>query len=259
MRYLLEEMTWPEVREALRSVKLAIIPLGAHEQHGPHLKESCDAVLAEEFAKRLAERLYPWALVTPRLPFGISLHHIHFPGTITLRPETLIQLLRDVVWSLHQHGLENFLILNSHTGNQSTLEVACTSLTHELGVNMYYAKTTAGAKEAIRKYVHSELYGHSCEREVSEALYLAPHLVREDQLEAGQIRPGHWRLLRPDQPVRGFYHYDEMTANGSIGDAPSASVEAGRAIVEEALGQLVVSMRTLLGLQEPSERKPEGV
>ncbi|WP_018132761.1 creatininase family protein [Effusibacillus pohliae] len=244
--YLLTEMTWPEVKQALETVKLAIIPVGAHEQHGPHMKESCDAVLAAEMAKKLAERLHPHVLVTPPVNFGVSIHHIEFPGTITLQPDTLIRLLRDIVWSLQQHGIGKFLLLNSHGGNQSTLSVACTILTHELGAELYYAKTTASAREAMKKHITSTLYGHSCEREVSEALYLAPHLVHPDRLEKGDIREGRWRLLRPGHAVQGTYRYQEMTANGCIGDATRASYEAGKDIVEEALHNLTESLRQIL-------------
>ncbi|MBX5435883.1 MAG: creatininase family protein [Alicyclobacillaceae bacterium] len=246
-------MTWPEVKEALRHVKLAVIPLGAHEQHGPHINESCDNVLAEQFARRLVDRLHPWAVMAPTIPFGISIHHIHFPGTITLRTETLIQVLRDVVWSLQQHGLNNFLIVNSHGGNQSLLGVACTQLSYELKARVCYAKTTASAKEAIRTHVKSALFGHSCEREVSEALYMAPHLVRQDQLQPGEIVEGKWRLLRPGQPIQGFYFYEEMTANGCIGNGPAGSFEAGAAIVEEALDRVEEAARQLFDLPKREE------
>jgi creatinine amidohydrolase len=247
--FLLTRMTWPEVEEALKTVRLAIIPVGAHEQHGPHMVESCDAVLAEKMAARLALRLHPYALVTPTVNMGVSMHHIHFPGTITLRPNTLIHILRDMIWSLKQHGILTFLFLNAHGGNQSTLSVASMELSHELGVTIYYAKTTASAKNAMKQYITSSLFGHSCEREVSEALYLAPELIRMDKLEKGAIREGNWRLLRPGQAVQGPYFYEEMTANGCIGDAPRASLEAGKAIVEEALEELEQSMRKLLSIE----------
>lgn len=246
--YRLTEMTWPEVQEALKTVKLAIIPVGAHEQHGPHMNESCDAVLATEISNRLAERLYPHVLVTPTVNMGVSIHHINFPGTITLKPETLISILRDMVWSLKKHGIEKFLFLNSHGGNQSTLSVACTTLTHELEVEIFYAKSTASAKNALKEHVTSTLFGHSCEREVSEALYLAPQLVRNDKLEKGDIVEGKWRNLRPGNPLQGTYQYEEMTANGCIGDATKASYEIGQKVVEEALDGLETSIRKMLEL-----------
>ncbi|WP_347439578.1 creatininase family protein [Fodinisporobacter ferrooxydans] len=248
--YHLSDMTWPEVKQALETVKIAIIPVGAHEQHGPHLTESCDDVLADKFSRKLGERLYPHVLVTPSISIGVSIHHIHFPGTLTFRPETLIAVIRDMVWSLKQHGIQKFLLVNSHGGNQSTLSVACTTLTHELGIEIYLAKTTASAKKAIQEHVKSTLFGHSCEREVSEAYYLAPQLIREDQLAPGDIQEGKWKLLRPGNAVQGTYFYDEMTANGCIGDATKASYDAGQAIVEEALGNIVAAVSQLLNFNE---------
>lgn len=247
--YLLTEMTWPEVQKALDTVKMAIVPVGAHEQHGPHMNESCDAVLATEMAKRLAERLYPNVLVAPTVNMGVSPHHMNFPGTISLRPETLVAVLRDIVSSLKHHGIERVLFLNGHGGNQSTLGGACTALSLELGVECYYAKTTAAAKESMKTFIHSTLYGHSCEREVSEALYLAPTLVRQEKLVKGDIvEGGRWQSLRPGNPIQGFYYYEEMTRNGCIGDATQASFLIGEAIVEEALEGLVKSVNDLIGV-----------
>lgn len=248
--YVLTEMTWPEAKEAFQTAVLAIVPVGAQEQHGPHLKMSCDAVLATEMARRLAERLHPHAVVTPTVNMGVSPHHLNFPGTITLHPETLIRLLRDIVRSLHRHGLRRFLFLNAHGGNQATLQVAATALATELDVAVYVAKTTASAKEALRAHIASPLYGHACEREVSEALYLAPQLVHPARLEAGAIREGTWRHLRPGGALQGFYRYEEMTENGCLGDARRASAAIGRALVEEALDNLEAALRAVLGLTE---------
>ncbi|WP_367888812.1 creatininase family protein [Paenibacillus naphthalenovorans] len=244
--YFLTRMTWPEVEQALKTVKIAIIPLGAHEQHGPHMVESCDAVLAEEMGKRLTERLYPEAILTPVINMGVSPHHLHFPGTISLEPATVIAILRDMIKSLKRHGIEQFLILNAHGGNQATLGVAADQLTGELDVRIYYAKTTASAKDVMDRRLESKLYGHSCEREVSEALYLAPHLVRADKLEAADYREGRWKKLRPGNPLQGFYYYDEMTGNGCIGDATKASEEIGKEIVETALERLAKAVQEVI-------------
>ncbi|MGF9715166.1 creatininase family protein [Paenibacillus naphthalenovorans] len=245
--YILTEMTWLEIKEALKTVKIAIIPLGAHEQHGPHMVESCDAVLAEEMGKRLTEKLYPEALMTPAINMGISSHHIHFPGTISLEPSTLIAILRDMIKSLKQHGIGKFLVLNSHGGNQSTLGVAADVLTRELNIEFYYAKTTASAKDVMDRRIESKLYGHSCDREVSEALYLAPHLVRTDKLAKGDIlETGRWKKLRPGNPLQGFYYYEEMTLNGNLGDATKASREIGEEIVETALERLTKAVKDVL-------------
>nr|WP_247739229.1 creatininase family protein [Bacillus sp. 165] len=243
-------MTWEEVKDALQTVKIAIIPIGAHEQHGPHMVESCDAVLAEKMAGKLAEKMYPHVIVTPTVNMGVSHHHLNFPGTIALKPSTLIAILKDIIVSLQHHGIHKFLFLNSHGGNQSTLNVACTTLTEELAAEIYYAKTTASAKLAISQSIHSSLFGHSCEREVSEALYLAPHLIRPNKITKGDIQPGgRWKQLRPGEAIQGFYRYEEMTINGCIGDATKASIETGEQIVEEALDNLSTELYKLLHLE----------
>jgi creatinine amidohydrolase len=248
--YDLTAMTWKEVEEALQTVKFAIIPIGAHEQHGPHMVESCDAVLAERMAKKLGERMFPYALVTPTINMGVSPHHLNFPGTISLQPTTLIAILKDVISSLKHHGVKKFLLLNSHGGNQSTLNVASMIITQELNVEVYYAKTTASAKEAIKEHVTSTLFGHSCEREVSEALYLAPELVRPEQLEKGDIQvDGRWKQLRPGKAIQGFYFYEEMTKNGCIGDGTKASWDIGRQIVEESLDHLTIELYKLINIK----------
>ncbi|MDQ0243089.1 creatinine amidohydrolase [Bacillus fengqiuensis] len=251
--YVLTSMTWEEVEAALKTVELAIIPIGAHEQHGPHMTESCDAVLAEKLAEKLGERLFPHAVVTPTVNMGVSAHHLNFPGTISLQPATLIAILKDMVSSLKHHGIQKFLFLNSHGGNQSTLNVASAMLTEEMDVEIYYAKTTASAKKAISGFITSPLFGHSCEREVSEALYLAPHLVRPDKITKGNIQEaGRWKQLRPGKALQGFYRYEEMTSNGCIGDATKASREIGQQIVEEALDNLTKELQQLLNLKAES-------
>ncbi|MCM3690735.1 creatininase family protein [Neobacillus niacini] len=249
--YNLTKMTWQEVKESLKTVTFAIIPIGAHEQHGPHMAESCDAVLAEKMAERLGQKMFPHAWVTPTVNMGVSPHHMNFPGTISLQPDTLISILRDMISSLSHHGIKQFLLLNSHGGNQSTLSVASMTLTKELNVDIYYAKTTASAKQAIGNSITSPLFGHSCEREVSEALYLAPELVRLDWLEKGDIQEqGRWKQLRPGKAIQGFYFYEEMTQNGCIGDATQASYELGQQIVEEALDNLTKDLYSLLKINK---------
>ena len=154
-----------------------------------------------------------------------------------------------MITSLQLHGINKFLLLNSHGGNQSTLNLASLTLSRELSVEIYYAKTTASAKEAI-KISTSPLFGHSCEREVSEALYLAPELIRPEKITSGRIqKEGRWKHLRPGNAIQGYYAYEEMTENGCIGDATKASREIGERIVEEALDHLSKELYQLLKLE----------
>lgn len=238
-RFILTEMSWPEVREALQTVKVAVIPVGAHEQHGPNLAESCDAVRATEFCRILAERMYPHVLVTPTVNMGISFHHLPFPGTISLRPETLQAVVRDIVYSLSLHDIKKFLIINAHGGNQQTLGVAVTNISQELGVEMAWTQYTNFSTNAIAKHVKSEMFGHACEREVSEALYLAPHIIKKDKLEKGKIKGMPYKYASSTgRPLGISYTFDQVTENGALGDATKATYEAGKEICEEALEKI---------------------
>ena len=238
-RFILTEMSWPEVKGALKTVKAAVIPVGAHEQHGPNLAESCDAVRATEFCRLLAERMHPEILVTPTVNMGISYHHLPFPGTISLRPETLQAVIRDIVYSLSLHGIKKYFIVNAHGGNQQTLGVAVTNISQELGVQMAWTQYTNFSTEAIAKHVKSEMFGHSCEREVSEALYLAPQIIKKDKLEKGKIKGMPYKYATASgRPLGISYTFDQVTENGALGDATKATYEAGKDICEEALEKL---------------------
>ena len=244
-RYILTEMSWPEVEKALKTVEIAIIPVGAHEQHGPNLSESCDAVRAREFSKLAAKRLYPDVIVTPTINMGISYHHMPFPGTITLRPQTLIDLIKDICNSMKKHGINKFLLLNAHGGNTSTLDVATKVLHDELNIEIAQVKYTALAPESIAKYVHSKEYGHSCEREVSEALYLIPEIVKKTSIEKGKTEKFPIDKVSPVSggPFTMGYSWDQKSINGALGDATLANRDIGKAICDEALENLEIFIK----------------
>ncbi|HHX10297.1 MAG TPA: creatininase family protein, partial [Firmicutes bacterium] len=102
----LPELTWLEVKAALPDIKAAIIPVGSTEQHGPHGTFQTDFAAAREFSLLLGKELYPNALVTTPVPIGISEHHIRFPGTLSLRASTFIDVLMDIAVSLKKHGIK---------------------------------------------------------------------------------------------------------------------------------------------------------
>lgn len=231
--YLLEKMTWPEVKEALKEAKGALVPVGSQEQHGPHLAESSDSIRAEKFAELLGERMQPDLLVTPTVNFGVSGHHMAFPGTITLRPDTLKALLHDIISSLHRHGLERFIIYNAHAGNSAPIQVAVEEIRDELDVRLVNFMHSDFVDDMIEELVESKTFGHSCEYEVSEVLYLAPERVDRENLTAGEIKDFCSTYLESKANIGADFH--EITANGALGDARNASREMGKKIVEKAL------------------------
>ncbi|HXV42789.1 MAG TPA: creatininase family protein [Anaerolineae bacterium] len=247
LAYTLTSMTWSEVQLALNTARLAIIPTGSCEQHGPNMTLETDAAICYSLAERLAQRLYPRALLAPLLPLGVSPHHMSFPGTITLRPETYEAVLWDVVASLKQHGLSHFLLVNGHGGNVAPLKVIGMKLRRELGVQvaiMFYMQLAA---DVIKAGAKTKLYGHACEVEASVGLYLAPHIVKAERV-AGEIRPyahAHTDIKSGAQLDYPFM-FEEFTANGALGDARLATIEFGQVIVETALERTLEFLQSFL-------------
>jgi creatinine amidohydrolase len=248
--YVLADMTWPEAKAALAQAKVGLVPVGSFEQHGPNGTFELDTGRAYGFGKRLAARMGPLAILAPAVNLGISYHHLNFPGTVTLRPETFMAVVYDVVWSLQQHGLRKFLILNGHGGNIPALGVLIVKLREELGVKVAWTSFTSLARDVIQARVQSESKGHACEGEISQALVLAPHTVRREALAAGEFKGYPYRHLGAGFNLAYAYRFDEITTNGALGDATLANEELGEAIVEAALQHVVEFLEDFIADEE---------
>lgn len=163
---------------------VVIVPIGSTEQHGVHLPVDTDCRSAEHVARAAACIADVPVLVAPTLPLGASIHHLMYPGTISLRVQTVMAVLTDVCESIVHHGFERILILSGHGGNRDTIGAAALELRHRLQ-RLIWARCwfdlIPEAMDAIRVGVGSSI-GHSGELETSMILHLAPHLVRSDQL-----------------------------------------------------------------------------
>jgi creatinine amidohydrolase len=114
----LAQMAWPEVADAVKAGAMTVfLPLGATEQHGPHLPLGTDTVRASALAERLAERLGPGFLVAPALPFGCCDEHAGFPGLLGLQHETLARVIVDLARRLTGWGVRRPVLLSAHGGN----------------------------------------------------------------------------------------------------------------------------------------------
>ncbi len=240
-------MTSPELAAAAKDIEVALQPIGATEQHGPNLALGTDFVAAERIARRVAGRLGGRALLLPVLPYGVSPHHMGFPGTITLDPETVIRLCFEVARSLERQGIKAIVFVNGHNGNTAVLQVAATRIRYELGVRAAVAFYFAQASDRVRAHGRTPRFGHACEVETSVLMHLDRDYVRSDALAPGD--------MRDTGLVHGFNNdpfalqvpvpFDRQTANGAFGDARLASVEAGRDIVEAAVARTVAFIDSL--------------
>lgn len=235
----LPELTWPEFKTLLPGIKMAVIPVGSFEQHGPHGEFQMDTAASREFSRRLGERLYPRVAIAQVVPFGVSGHHMHFPGTITLKQNTLIDVLMDVAWSLHQHGIRRFFFANGHGGNRPVLGIVTARIRQEWGDSAAWGTVpNDNAQDVVQKHVKSETHGHSCEIEISNMLYLWPDAVRQSALTAGKITPLGALRRAKGYVLQEAAFFDENTENGCLGDARLATKEIGKEIVETALDRL---------------------
>jgi creatinine amidohydrolase len=246
--YELAEMTSTEFAEARATIRLALVPVGATEQHGPNLALGTDYVIAHRFCQRIAAGMHPRAVVLPPVPLGLSYHHTGFAGTLSFSPETLTAVCMDIARSLKQQGIGHVVFVNGHNGNTAVLNVATTRIRYDLDMRAAVAFWFQQAGDVVRKHVHTERYGHACEIETSVLMALAGDMVREDQLEAGDMKPVRLQHAFNNQP---FFHtvpvpFHEQTRNGVFGDARLASREAGDDIVAAAVNRTLAFIETFL-------------
>lgn len=240
-RVYIPEMTWEEVGEALKEAKVAVIPVGSMEQHGPHLPLQSDTVFVLYICRKAAEEVYPIALVTPPVSIGISRHHIKFPGTLTLRHETLIDLLMDVGWSLKQHGVKKVALINGHGGNNPVVKIAARKMFDELGLLTaslsYWELLPIDKAEEIIDTFRVGHAGHACEFETSLSYVIQPESIRKERI-------GQSEEMEP-LPYQGFLSLSmlEMSKTGvPRGDPRKASREKG----EKILGIIIREMAAFL-------------
>ena len=246
---LLADLSSLETRDLLPQIELVLIPVGAHEQHGPNIAVSTDTVSADALCRAAAALPGPTVAVAPAIPWGISWHHMRFPGTISLRPATLVALLDEIVGSLHAHGFTRFLIVNGHGGNNATIATAVEQIKQERGVPLIGAIFGyALIAERARVLLSAEAIGHGGADEAAVVMAVAPHLARPhafaaaeltgDQVEAAALLREYGGLL-----ARPFH---EVTRNGATGDATPATAELGRQILDGAARRLAEIIAVLL-------------
>jgi creatinine amidohydrolase len=215
-----EEMTWYEARAAASALDAVIIPVGATEQHGPHLPLAVDTLLGNAVA--LAVSAVTGVPVIPPLCYGVSGSHGDFGGTISLRPETLIHVVEDVIDSLYERGIRQFILLNGHIWNNGALDVSAEKLrvrhrdarVRALGyVTMYPGPEVNGRVRFGRGLMHANFF------ETSVMLHLYPELVRMERATSHLDVDSFWDYRMDQVSETGVWGRDVAEANAAHGRA----------------------------------------
>jgi creatinine amidohydrolase len=229
-------MTAPALRKAARRKTVIIIPLGATEQHGPHLPTQVDWRLAYEMSLRAARLMdgRQTALVTPAIPFGMSEHHMSLGGTLTLNYSTMAAVVGCIVRSAARHGFERIFVLNGHGGNIAALETIVTELTVELKLPLACGTYWHIAASSIARILeHQGGVLHACEAETSMLQALSPETVRPLKSSfKSPLIPGLSAIAGVNPGVYRWQQLETRNPMGLIGQAWAASPEKGAQLLD---------------------------
>ena len=226
-------MTWPELRAALEGGgQVGLVPLGAVEQHGPHLPLATDAIVATALCERASAA--SGALVMPTLSVGCSFGHgADFPGTISISPEVLTMTIRQYIEWAAAAGVTKFLVVDSHMGNHPSLQSAIDYmrlLRPDLQVGVFHWWDASPEVSAATVYDAADLHANRAETALMMAL--APEQVRLEQLEAGDDED------RTDGLVFR-YHSSALSKNGVTGRPSEATPELGQELLSAIVAEIV--------------------
>lgn len=211
-----------------------ILPVGSCENHGYHLPFGTDTLVSSMLAEKVAGQV-DGLLVLPPVNVGMSTHYSHFPFTLTLQPETLIAVLKDIMTSVVKNGIKKIFIMNGHDGNIASIEIAARAIKMEYpevkiaSLDAWWV--TAGKLLPPGTFEVWDGLGHAGEGETSIGLALFPHLIEME----------HARGVVPNLPenVEIKWNFAELTNTGATGDPTRATAEKGRKMAEVLIEAVV--------------------
>ena len=216
----------------------AAIGVGATEYHGNHLPYGSDTLIAHELAVRVAAQL-PGTLVLPPIAYGMSWHHLSFPWTLSVRPETLANLVYDVGASLHAHGIAKLLVVTAHDGNAAPVEIAARRLHHDLGMHVAGMLGWQGrARNALASEGIAVDLDHAGQSETAAIAAIAPDLVHMEMATDEPNEPF-------DLPIRVFGSFGQLAPAGFGGAATLGTAADGERILNAAVAHVLPFLRAL--------------
>lgn len=222
---LLEEMNAVQVRKNVNKKTVAILILGACENHGDHMPFGSDFIFPEELAKRVAAKSRKNSIVIlPPIPYGVSLHHKEFQMTMSLEPHTLEMVIEDLFQSIIKNGIRRILVINGHDGNIAPIETAA-RITKDRHKEVVIACLEAWwvSIGEITKGLFEVWHGlgHGGEAETSTMLAVRPDLVNMN------FAPDEVIPKLPSEKIRIYWKFDELTDTGATGAPKKATAQKG--------------------------------
>ena len=236
---LLHLSTWSEVEVYLEQSQGIILPIGSTEQHGPTGLIGTDAICAEAIARGVGDTVN--AMVAPTINVGMALHHTGFPGTISLRPSTMILVIRDYISCLAKAGFTKFLFINGHGGNIATLKAAfAETYAHLADLNIPNADLVqcqignwfmcSSVYKLAKELYGNEEGSHATPSEVAVTQYIYPEAIKTAHLSA-EVASGH--------KIYGAVDFSQRYPDGRMGSNPAlATPEHGKQFYELAVKEL---------------------
>lgn len=240
-----QDLTTEELARLPRGRAVAVLPVGAIEQHGPHLPLSVDADIASAVVERALLKLAPAVpvLVLPLMAVGVSPEHADFPGTLTLKPDTFIRMVVEIGESVAAAGVSRLVIVNGHGGQPGAIDLAAQELRRRHGM-LVVAVNSFDLYDARARFPADEIkHGiHGGAVETSIMLHLKPPSVRlkktQNFASATKRMAGQYKRLSP-QGKSGFaWQAQDLNPQGAVGNATRADAARGRTLVEEAAARL---------------------
>lgn len=239
----LENLNWMEAEAALQNYEVVMIALGARtKEHGPHLQLNNDYIMAEYLKKRVAEKVA--VAILPTLQYGYYPAFLEYPGSVSLRSETFMNIIIDICTSMHGYGIKKFYVLNTGVSTLRPLKKAQAALKLK-GIILHYLNILQVDQQLPEGILEQEGGTHADEGETSMMLYIAPETVdMKKAVKDYDPRPNRPGLSR-DPKGKGSY-----SPTGIWGDPTLATKEKGRIIVEATIKEIIKQINALIELKD---------
>ena len=252
-----DELTWPDINDAVAAGKIPVIAVGSVEQHGPHLPLNTDWLGAHRVAEEAALRSNGKLLVMPPVYYGYITHAMDYPGTITIHWQHLLEFCLDITKSLAYHGFKKMIVINGHGSNAPVLELVARRTNLETDtqcVLINWWNLLAVDPASVQKWREASFPSgaHADEVETAFMLYLMPERVKMEK--AGAFQPPHtskflWSdATQGEGPVSLVGWTSAAGTNGTFGRADLGTAEKGRIIFEEGVQQLLAFVAEFDGI-----------